>query len=109
MLITRALLKYGYSKFKLEILKYCSPAKCIKWEQFYMDLLKPEYNIFKIAGSSLGSKRSEESRALMSEAKKGENHPSFGKLTSEVTRAKLSASNNRWGILMVKINLTLSK
>ena len=37
----RALLKYGYSKFTLEILEY--------W-----DLLNPNYNICKTAGSSLG-------------------------------------------------------
>jgi hypothetical protein len=53
------------TKFKLEILKYCSPARCIKWEQFYLDLLKPEYNILQIAGSCLGSKGSEETRAKM--------------------------------------------
>jgi hypothetical protein len=29
MPICRALLKYGYSNFSLEILKYCSRAKCI--------------------------------------------------------------------------------
>lgn len=33
-------------------------------EQYYLDLLKPEY--FKVAGSSLGFKHSEESRALRS-------------------------------------------
>jgi len=63
-LIYTALLKYGLAsptKFKVEILKYCSPAKCLKWEQFFLDLFKPEYNILKIAGAqapSLGSKRS---------------------------------------------------
>jgi hypothetical protein len=35
-------------------------------EQYYLDLLKPEYNILKVAGSSLGFKHSEESRALRS-------------------------------------------
>jgi group I intron endonuclease len=59
------LLKYGYSKFKLEILKYCSPAACLKWEQLYIDLLKPEYNILKTAGSLLGYKHSEQSLAKM--------------------------------------------
>jgi group I intron endonuclease len=86
--IYRSLLKYGYSKFKLEILKYCSPAQGIKWEQYYFDLFKPEYNILKNAGSSFGFKHSaetlanmrkrklsEEHRAKISEALKGENHP----------------------------------
>jgi hypothetical protein len=74
-LIYSSLLKNGYENFRLEILKYCSPEKCIKWEQFYIDLLKPEYNILQIAGSSLGYKHSEEILAKMS----GKNSPMFGK------------------------------
>jgi group I intron endonuclease len=69
------LLKYGYSKFKLEILKYCSPAKCIKWEQYYFDLFKPEYNILKNAGSPLGRIVSDETKAKLSAANKGKNNP----------------------------------
>lgn len=64
--IYKSLLKNGYDNFRLEILKYCSPDECIKWEQFYMDLLNPEYNILRKAGSSLGYKHSVESRANIS-------------------------------------------
>jgi group I intron endonuclease len=71
MLICRALLKHGYSNFTLEILKYCSPEKCIKWEQLFLDLLNPEYNILKNAYSSLGYKHSAESRAKISATVKG--------------------------------------
>ncbi len=71
--IYSAILKHGISNFKLEILKYCSRAQCIKGEQYYIDLLKPEYNILKIAGSLLGFKHSDESRAKMS-APKSEEH-----------------------------------
>lgn len=41
-LIKQALLKYGYSSFKVEILEYCDPT--VVREQHLMDLLKPEYN-----------------------------------------------------------------
>ena len=59
--INQALFKYGYSNFSLGILEYCSvPDKIIEREQFYLNLLKPEYNILQIAGSSLGYKHSEE-------------------------------------------------
>jgi len=58
--ICRALLKYGYYNFALEILEYCEPSKCISREQYYLDLLKPEYNILKTAGSTLGFKHAEE-------------------------------------------------
>jgi hypothetical protein len=70
---------HGIAKFKLEILEYCSPKNCIELEQEYMNLLTPEYNILKIAGSCLGVTRNEETRAKMSVAKKGENHPNYGK------------------------------
>jgi group I intron endonuclease len=70
MLIFMALLKHGYSNFTLEILKYCSPEKCIKWEQLFLDLLNPEYNILKNAYSSLGYKHAE-SRAKISATVKG--------------------------------------
>lgn len=43
--------KHGYSNFSLEILEYCNPSECIKKEQYYIDLLSPEYNLLKQAGS----------------------------------------------------------
>jgi hypothetical protein len=62
MYIYRALLKYGYSNFSLEILEYCDPKDVIKREQYYIDLLKPQYNVLKTAGSSTGYKHTEESK-----------------------------------------------
>jgi GIY-YIG catalytic domain len=58
--IHKALIKYGYSNFKLEIIEYCETDNCIKKEQFYIELLQPEYNILKIAGSSKGYKHTKE-------------------------------------------------
>ena len=60
MYIYRSLLKHGYSHFKLEILEYCAAEDTRRREQYYFDLLKPEYNILQTAGSSLGFKHSEE-------------------------------------------------
>jgi len=60
--IYRALLKYGYSNFNLEIIEYCDKASTIKREQYYIDLLKPEYNLCLKAGSSLGRVTREETR-----------------------------------------------
>ena len=54
-LIHKALLKYGYSAFKLDILEYCKPENLINREQYYLDLFKPNLNILTIAGSKLGS------------------------------------------------------
>jgi hypothetical protein len=40
----------------LEILEYCEPNEVLNREQYYLDNLKPEYNIVKTAGSTLGYK-----------------------------------------------------
>ena len=79
MYINRALFKYGYSNFRLEILEYCEQSATILREQYYLDLLKPDYNLFKIAGSSLGHKHSQETKDKISDALKGDKHPRFGK------------------------------
>ena len=91
-LICDALLKNGYSNFSLEILEYCEISEVIKREQYYFDLLKPEYNILTKAGSPLGRKHSEETiqkfknrvfseetKARMSAAKIGNLHATGGK------------------------------
>ena len=56
MVINKALLKYGYSEFKLEILENCDAKDLVKKEQYYMDILNPEYNVLNTAYSSLGYK-----------------------------------------------------
>jgi group I intron endonuclease len=58
-IISRALLKYGYSNFSLTVLEYCNKYDLLKREQFYLDKLNPQYNILKIAGSSKNFKHSE--------------------------------------------------
>jgi len=78
----------------LEIILYCEPLCVVFWEQYHIDFFKPEYNLLLIAGSRLGLKYSEETRAKMSalSAKKGRNKPMFGRTHSEESKAKLSAS-----------------
>jgi len=64
-LIYSALLKYGYSNFSLEILEYCEEKDLLPREQYYLDTIKPEYNLLKVAGSWRGYKHSDETRAKM--------------------------------------------
>jgi group I intron endonuclease len=47
IIIYRALLKYGHSNFRLDIIEYCEPNALFLREQYYIDILKPEYNILK--------------------------------------------------------------
>ena len=93
--IHSALLKYGYSSFKLEILEYCESSILIKREQYYLDNLKLEYNVLKIAGSMLGFKHSEYTKKLFRITR-------LGRLCSETTRLKLSINNHK----SIPVNLT---
>jgi group I intron endonuclease len=63
--INRALLKHGYSNFSLEILEYCDPDTVVSKEQYYFDVLRPEYNILPSAASRYGSKHSPETIAKL--------------------------------------------
>jgi len=79
--IYRALLKYGYSNFSLTILEYCNKEKCLEREDFYLSSLPHEYNI--LPGSWLGHKHYDESKIIMSDAKKGEKNPMYNKQKPE--------------------------
>ena len=108
--IHSALLKYGYSNFGLEILEYCNTSNLINREQYYINLLKPEYNILKTAGSVLGLKHSETTKELYRTTRLGVKRSKHLKLSragelvrntgktrvfSEETRLKLSANNHK--------------
>lgn len=84
-IIYRSINKYGYSEFRLEILEYCNSEDVIEREQFYLDYLKPEYNILKIAGSRAGSVVLEETKAKIRAAL-------TGRVLSESVKAKIKAA-----------------
>jgi group I intron endonuclease len=94
LVISRALIKYGYSNFSLEILEYCDIADLTTREQYYFDKLKPRYNTLKIAGSSLGHKHTKETKAQISKSLKGiyvkEKFALYGRTHSEETKALMS-------------------
>lgn len=60
--LQRAWNKYGEEAFKFEVLFTCPKEYCIKLEQWFLNSINPEYNICKIAGNSLGVKRSQEQK-----------------------------------------------
>lgn len=91
MIINKALLNYGFSEFGLQILEYCEPDSAVSREQYYMDLLKPTYNILGTAGSSKGYKHSEEAKAKISAAW-DDTRPKPVVKHSEETKAKMSAT-----------------
>jgi len=58
--------KYGEDQFEFEILEICEKHECVDKEQNYINDLNPEYNICKVAGSSLGRKHSAETKIKIS-------------------------------------------
>jgi group I intron endonuclease len=99
LVISRALIKHGYSNFSLEILEYCDIANLTEREQYYMDKLNPKYNTLKIAGSSSGHKLSEETKAKISKSLKGiyvkEKSLLYGRTHSEETKALMSLTRSK--------------
>ena len=102
MLINKAILKYGYINFKLEILEYCDPNDVIKREQYYLDSLKPEYNILQVAGSSLGHKHKDEVRLAMSVSRTGSGNHFYGKSHTVETRSLMAVAKGG-GVISVTV------
>lgn len=71
-------------------MEYCNKENDISREQYYIDLLKPEYNILQVAGSSLGFKHSTYSKLIMSNLKIGERNNMFNKKHTKETRESIS-------------------
>lgn len=90
--------KYGRDVFVFEILEYCENEKLIEREQFFMDLLQPEYNIAPKAGSALGIKRTIETRTKIGNANRNPSPETLARMSnakknpSQETRLKISRS-----------------
>jgi NUMOD1 domain len=52
MVISRALNLHGHGEFILFVLEYCSKEIVLEREQYYLDVLNPEYNILKTASNA---------------------------------------------------------
>jgi len=112
--INNALSLYSYSAFSFSIVEYInienlskaeSRKLILEREQYYINTLEPEFNILKIAGSSLGYKhteesleklripRTEEAKLNISLALRGDKNPNFGKAKTEEHKEKLSQAN----------------
>ena len=62
IVLQRAVDKYGIENFEFIIIEECDKTILIEREQFYLDSLKPKYNIARNAGSCLGCIQSEEAK-----------------------------------------------
>ncbi len=59
--------KYGSNCFKFYVVQHVFPDSLISFEQFYINLLRPFFNINPVAGSRLGSKHSNKTKVLLSQ------------------------------------------
>jgi group I intron endonuclease len=63
--------KHSADSFVFEVLAYCAPEHAVWLEQRFLDGLNPAYNTCRIAGSTLGTRRTEEAKAKMRAARVG--------------------------------------
>ena len=81
--LQRSWIVYGDDSFIFVILEKCPQELLNQREQYWIDTLKPEYNMAPVAGSMLNYRHTEEARANMSKAH-------IGKTQSDETKAKRS-------------------
>jgi group I intron endonuclease len=81
--------KHGEQAFRFTPILICAPANLVMYEQIAIDTMLPEYNLARVAGNTLGTKRSAETRAKIAEKAKGRKFPP----RSAEYRAKISAAH----------------
>lgn len=79
--------KYGMAAFEFSVIEFCSTAQRLEREQFWIDRVDTVYNIAKVAGSTLGTKRTEEDRKKFSEIQKAAGNV-YKYLHTEAAQAK---------------------
>lgn len=98
--------KYGAACFRLSVLEFCDKALTMQREQFYIDTLRPDYNIAKdVIAPMRGTTLSDEHKAKISRGNKGyvktEEHRKklseslMGHLFADETRQKMSAAQKK--------------
>lgn len=89
--LQRTYYKYGHDNLEFVIIEELkNNSLLIKREQFFIDLLKPQLNILKIAGSLLGYKHSEDTKKHIGKINSGR------KMTPEqVSRGVLSRTGQK--------------
>ena len=86
----KAFNKHTESAFKFEIIEECEIINRIEREQYYIDSLKPEYNLAPFAGNNYGVKQSLESRIKRKSLKNR-----LGIKSSDETKKRNSAASLR--------------
>lgn len=90
--------KYGENDLLFKIIEFCNKEKLIEREQYWLDLLHPEFNILKIAGSNMGSTYNDECKKKKSLRMLG-NKYMLGKHHSEASKRRMRKTRlgSHWG------------
>lgn len=67
--LRHAMQKYGKDAFSYEVLEECDPAKLDEREQFWIEKIKPEYNVMS-GGQGRGKRHSDDTRSKLIKAGK---------------------------------------
>lgn len=95
MYLQRAYNKYGKDSFIFEVIEFCTKESLKNREQFYIDNLKPEYNIsLDATAPMMDRKHSSETIEKFKKVKRisGKDHYMFGQKWSEDRREKMIKS-----------------
>lgn len=96
IVLQRAFNKYGMSNFIFEVIFNCNKNDCIEFENIFIQLLTPKYNIAKNAiAPMIGRKHSQETINKFKNkiVASGEKHHLFGKSISNETKEKMSIAH----------------
>lgn len=85
--------KYGEEKFRLRVICACPLESLVSKEQEAIDSMKPEYNKSPCAGSQLGYRHTDETRAKMSASRRKNPSSIIGYKFSEEARANMAKAH----------------
>jgi group I intron endonuclease len=69
--------KYGENNFEFSLVESCNSNNQLDREQYYIDVLNPQYNLTKSAKGTLGYHHTKEAKKKISMAFTGINHPAY--------------------------------
>lgn len=106
--------KHGEDVLIFDIIEYCSQNQLINREQFYIDSLKPSFNISPTAGNTTGYRHTDETKKIFSAIHKGkiisnEQRMSASKKLSGVPKTKTHCKNISIGLIGLKRSESHSK
>lgn len=102
--------KYGMNILFFDIIEECDNFEIlIEREQYYINMLKPEFNICKIAGSQIGIKRSDEFKRKISERQKGKKLSELTKLKKSIAMKEFAKNNPEYYSRLKEINKKIKR